>query len=185
MLMPDVVTEKNIFASDEHELGAALSQVGATAKDEKRPGKKLFRKDDIRASLEADAQVWREMQQSLMMSLEPWLKIQADLARHVEIAVQMAQLASQSEQYLNASERKEEIHSAIARWEAIANSIKLPEIPPATPAINALRKADVNVEELVAVIQKQKDQLQIKEDEISRLKKTVAEIREKKHEYIG
>jgi hypothetical protein len=129
--------------------------------------------------------LWREMQQSLMMSLEPWLKIQADLARHVEIAVQMAQLASQSEQYLKAGERKEELHSAIARWEAIANSIKLPEIPPATPAINALRKADVNVEELVSVIQKQKDQLQLKEDEILRLKKLMAEIREKKREYIG
>ncbi len=115
------------------------------------------------------------MQQTLMMSLEPWLKIQADLA----------QLASQSEQYLKASERKEELHSAIARWEAIASSIKLPEIPPATPAINALRKADVNVEELVAVIQKQKDQLQLKEDEISGLKKLIAEIRETKREYIG
>jgi len=57
--------------------------------------------------------------------------------------------------------------------------------PPATPAINALRKADVNVEELVAVIQKQKDQLQLKEDEISGLKKLIAEIREKKREYIG
>jgi hypothetical protein len=162
-----------------------MSQEGATAKEEKRPGKKLFQGADIRASLEADAQVWREMQQSLMMSLEPWLKIQADLARHVEIAVQMAQMASQSEQYLKASDRKEELHSAIARWESIANSIKLPEIPPATPAINALRKADVNVEELVSVIQKQKDQLQLKEDEILRLKKLMAEIREKRREYIG
>lgn len=59
------------------------------------------------------------------------------------------------------------------------------EIPPATPAINALRKADVNVEELVTVIQKQKDQLKLKEDGISVLKKLIAEIREKKHEYIG
>ena len=165
--------------------GAALSQEGATAKEERRSGKRLFRGEDIRASLEADAHVWREMQQSLMMSLEPWLKIQADLARHVEIAVQMAQLASQSEQYLKESERREELHSAIARWEAIASSIKLPEIPPATPAINVLRKADVNVEELVTVIQKQKDQLQLKEDEILRLKKLMAEIREKKREYIG
>src|SRR5207249_3379275 len=140
-----------------------MSEEEATAKDEGRPGKKPCQGNDIRASLEADARVWREMQQTLMMSLEPWLKMQADLARHVEIAVQMAQLASQSEQYLKASERKEELHSAIARWEAIASSIKLPEIPPATPAINALRKADVNVEELVAVIQKQKDQLQLKE----------------------
>jgi len=97
----------------------------------------------------------------------------------------MARLASQSEQYLTSSGKKEELRSAIARWEAIANSIKLPEIPPATPAINALRKADVNVEELVAVIQKQKDQLQLKEDEISGLKKLIAEIREKKREYIG
>jgi DNA repair ATPase RecN len=162
-----------------------MSQQGATAKEERRPGKKPFLGTDIRASLEADAQVWRDMQQTLMMSLEPWLKIQADLARHVEIAVQMAQMASQSEQYLNASEKKEELHSAISRWENIARSIKLPEIPPATPAINALRKADVNVEELVTVIQKQKDQLQLKEDEISRLKKLIAEIREKKREYIG
>jgi len=61
----------------------------------------------------------------------------------------------------------------------------LAEIPPATPAINALRKADVNVEELVTVIQKQKDQLKLKEDGISVLKKLIAEIREKKHEYIG
>jgi hypothetical protein len=120
-----------------------------------------------------------------MISLEPWLKIQDDLARHVEIAVHMAQLASQSEQYLNASERKEELHSAIARWDAIARSIKLPEIPPPTPAINALRKADVNVEELVALIQKQKDQLQLKEEEISGLKRLIAEIRNKKSEYIG
>ncbi len=104
-----------------------MSQEEATAKGEGRPGKKPFQGNDIRASLEADARVWREMQQTLMMSLEPWLKIQADLARHVEIAVQMAQLASQSEQYLKASERKEELHSAIARWEAIASSIKLPE----------------------------------------------------------
>ncbi len=162
-----------------------MSQEEATAKDEGRPAKKPFQGNDIRASLEADAQVWRDMQQNLMMSLEPWLKIQADLARHVEIAVQMARLASQSEQYLTSSGKKEELHSAIARWEAIANSIKLPEIPPATPAINALRKADVNVEELVAVIQKQKDQLQLKEDEISGLKKLIAEIREKKREYIG
>ncbi len=43
----------------------------------------------------------------------------------------------------------------------------------------------MNVEELVAVIQKQKDQLQLKEDEISGLKKLIAEIREKKREYIG
>src|SRR6266581_6543241 len=162
-----------------------MSQEGATAKDERRPGKKPFQASDIGASLQADAQVWRDMQQTLMMSLEPWLKIQADLARHVEIAVQMAQLASQSEQYLNTSEKKEELHSAIARWEAIARSIKLPEMPPATPALNALRKADVNVEELVAVIQKQKDQLQLREDEISRLKKLIAEIREKRREYIG
>jgi len=162
-----------------------MSQEVATARSEKRPEKKPSNGDDIRASLEADAQVWRQMQQNLMMNLEPWLKIQADLARHVEIAVQMANLASQSEQYLNASEKKEELHSAIARWEAIATSIKLPEIPPATPAINALRKADVNVEELVTVIQKQKDQLQLKEEEILRLKKLMAEIREKKREYIG
>jgi hypothetical protein len=162
-----------------------MSQQGATAKEDKRPAKKPFLGKDIRASLEDDAQLWREMQQNLMISLEPWLKIQADLARHVEIAVQMAQLASQSEQYLNASERKEELHSALARWEAIARSMKLPEIPPATPAINALRKADVNVEELVSVIQKQKDQLQLKEDEISQLKKLITQIREKKREYIG
>jgi hypothetical protein len=162
-----------------------MSQEVATAKAEKRPGKKPFLGNDIRASLEADAQVWRGMQQNLMMSLEPWLKIQADLARHVEIAVQMAHLASQSEQYLNANEKTDELHSAIARWEAIANSIKLPEIPPATPAINALRKADVNVEELVSVIQKQKDELKLKEEEIFRLKKLITEIREKKREYIG
>src|SRR5213594_4551680 len=162
-----------------------MSQEEATAKGEGRPGKKPFQGNDIRASLEADARVWREMQQYLMMSLEPWLNIQADLARHVEIAVQMAQLASQSEQYLNTSEKKEELHSAIARWEAIARSMKLPEMPPATPALNALRKADVNVEELVAVIQKQKDQLQLREDEISRLKKLITEIREKRREYIG
>lgn len=166
-------------------MGKALSQQGVTAKEARRPGKKLFLGRDIRASFEADAQVWRDMQQNLMVSLEPWLKIQADLARHVEIAVQMAQLASQSEQYLNTSERKEELHSAIAKWEEIARTIKLPELPPATPAINALRKADVNVEELVAVIQKQKDQLQLKEDEISQLKKLIAQIREKKREYIG
>jgi hypothetical protein len=43
----------------------------------------------------------------------------------------------------------------------------------------------VNVEEVVTVIQKQKDQLQIKEDEILRLKKLIAEIRERKREYIG
>ncbi len=47
------------------------------------------------------------------------------------------------------------------------------------------KKRDVNVEELVSVIQKQKDQLQLKEDEILRLKKLMAEIREKKREYIG
>ena len=162
-----------------------MSQEEATANDQRRPGKKPFQASDIGASLQADAQVWRGMQQYLMMSLEPWLNIQADLARHVEIAVQMAQLASQSEQYLNTSEKKEEVHSAIARWEAIARSIKLPEMPPATPALNALRKADVNVEELVAVIQKQKDQLQLREDEISRLKRLIAEIREKRREYIG
>jgi hypothetical protein len=51
--------------------------------------------------------------------------------------------------------------------------------------LHALRKADVNVEELVSVIQKQKDQLQLKEDEILRLKKLMAEIREKRREYIG
>ncbi len=163
----------------------AMSQEEATAKDERRPGKRPFQANDIRASLQADVQVWRDMQQYLMMSLEPWLKIQADLARHVEIAVQMAQLASQSEQYLNASEKKEELHSALTRWETIARSMKLPEMPPATPALNALRKADVNVEELVAVIQKQKDQLQLKEDEISRLKKLISEIRKKRAEYIG
>jgi hypothetical protein len=162
-----------------------MSQEVATAKDDKRPGKRPFEGKDIRASLEADVEVWREMQQDLMISLEPWLKIQADLARHVEIAVQMAQLATQSEQYLKASEKKEELHTAIARWEAIAKSIKLPEIPPATPAINALRKADVNVEELVTVIQRQKDQLQLKEDEISRLKKLITEIREDRRGYIG
>ena len=43
----------------------------------------------------------------------------------------------------------------------------------------------MNVEELVTVIQKQKDQLKLKEDGISVLKKLIAEIREKKHEYIG
>ncbi len=63
--------------------------------------------------------------------------------------------------------------------------MKPPEMPPATPVLNALRKADVNVEELVAVIQKQKDQLQLKEDEISRLQKLITEIREERREYIG
>jgi hypothetical protein len=57
--------------------------------------------------------------------------------------------------------------------------------PSCHATINALRKADVNVEELVTVIQKQKDQLQLKEEEILRLKKLMAEIREKKREYIG
>ena len=162
-----------------------MSQEVATAKDDKGPGKKPFQGNDIAASLEADVRVWQDMQQNLMTSLEPWLKIQANLARHVEIAVQMAQLASQSEQYLNASTKKDELHTALARWEAIAHSMKLPEIPPATPAINALRKADVNVEELVTVIQRQKDQLQLKEEEISRLKKLIAEIREDRRSYIG
>src|SRR5205809_6354279 len=109
-----------------------MSQEEATAKGEGRPGKKPFQGNDIRASLEADARVWREMQQTLMMSLEAWLEIQAVLAMHVEIAVQLAQLASQPEHYLKASERKEELHSAIPRRQAIARSIKLPEIPPAT-----------------------------------------------------
>ena len=44
-----------------------MSQEEATAKGEGRPGKKPFQGDDIRASLEADARVWREMQQTLMM----------------------------------------------------------------------------------------------------------------------
>jgi hypothetical protein len=162
-----------------------MSQAAATDKEERRPVRRQVSRDDIREALESDARVWLGMQENLMISLEPWLKIQADLARHVEIAVQMAQLASQSEQYLNASERKEELHSAIARWDAIARSMKLPEIPAPTPAINAMRKADVNVEELVALIQKQKDQLQLKEEEIAGLKKLIAEIRSKKSEYIG
>jgi hypothetical protein len=162
-----------------------MSQAVATVREEKRPARRQVPTRDIREALESDAEVWRGMQQNLMISLEPWLKIQADLARHVEIAVHMAQLASQSEQYINASTRKEELHSAIERWEEIARSIKLPEIPPPTPAINALRKADVNVEELVALIQKQKDQMQLKDEEISGLKKLIAEIRSKKSEYIG
>jgi hypothetical protein len=162
-----------------------MSQAVLTDKEEKRPVKRQVPASDIREALESDARVWLGMQQNLMISLEPWLKIQADLARHVEIAVQMAQLASQSEQYLNTSTKKEELHSAIARWDAIARSMKLPEIPPPTPAINALRKADVNVEELVALIQKQKDQLQLKDEEISGLKKLIAEIRSKKSDYIG
>jgi hypothetical protein len=162
-----------------------MSQAVATVKEERRPARKQVPARDIREALESDALVWLGMQKNLMISLEPWLKIQDDLARHVEIAVHMAQLASQSEQYLNASTKKEELHSALARWEEIARSIKLPEIPPPTPAINALRKADVNVEELVTVIQKQKDQLQLKDEEISGLKKLIMEIRNKKSEYIG
>ena len=58
-----------------------MSQAVATAKEEKRPEKGQAPARDIRAALESDAVVWLGMQANLMTSLEPWLKIQADLAR--------------------------------------------------------------------------------------------------------